>query len=133
MEESFQNPFYSSKFRVSLRLNKFDFFFYTFQSSCTIDVTYFPFDQQTCIMKFGSWTFTGDQVSYGFTRQNYTYLLFKSFINAPENSVLSNEGNETHPRELCMCNVHERYGSGQRFFLNILNILPRFLQRFYTD
>ena len=34
-----------------------------FQSSCTIDVTYFPFDQQTCIMKFGSWTFTGDQVS----------------------------------------------------------------------
>ena len=34
-----------------------------FQSSCTIDVTYFPFDQQTCIMKFGSWTFTGNQVS----------------------------------------------------------------------
>lgn len=33
------------------------------QSSCTIDVTYFPFDQQTCIMKFGSWTFNGDQVS----------------------------------------------------------------------
>ena len=37
--------------------------FFFFQSSCTIDVTYFPFDQQTCIMKFGSWTFTGDQVS----------------------------------------------------------------------
>ena len=34
-----------------------------YQSSCTIDVTYFPFDQQTCIMKFGSWTFTGNQVS----------------------------------------------------------------------
>ncbi|KAG8288997.1 Acetylcholine receptor subunit beta-like 1 [Homalodisca vitripennis] len=33
------------------------------KSSCTIDVTYFPFDQQTCIMKFGSWTFNGDQVS----------------------------------------------------------------------
>ncbi|KOX71570.1 Acetylcholine receptor subunit beta-like 1 [Melipona quadrifasciata] len=32
-----------------------------YQSSCTIDVTYFPFDQQTCIMKFGSWTFNGDQ------------------------------------------------------------------------
>jgi hypothetical protein len=39
------------------------FSFLYFQSSCTIDVTYFPFDQQTCIMKFGSWTFTGDQVS----------------------------------------------------------------------
>lgn len=38
-------------------------FFLCLQSSCTIDVTYFPFDQQTCIMKFGSWTFNGDQVS----------------------------------------------------------------------
>ena len=34
-----------------------------YQSSCTIDVTYFPFDQQTCTMKFGSWTYNGDQVS----------------------------------------------------------------------
>ncbi|KAI1301178.1 Acetylcholine receptor subunit beta-like 1 [Halotydeus destructor] len=34
-----------------------------YQSSCTIDVTYFPFDQQKCVMKFGSWTFNGDQVT----------------------------------------------------------------------
>lgn len=34
-----------------------------YQSSCTIDVTYFPFDQQKCVMKFGSWTFNGDQVA----------------------------------------------------------------------
>ncbi|CAG0921010.1 unnamed protein product [Notodromas monacha] len=34
-----------------------------YQSSCKIDVTYFPFDEQTCLMKFGSWTFNGDQVS----------------------------------------------------------------------
>ncbi|XP_013791583.1 acetylcholine receptor subunit beta-like 1 [Limulus polyphemus] len=34
-----------------------------YQSSCTIDVTYFPFDQQKCVMKFGSWTFNGDEVS----------------------------------------------------------------------
>ncbi|XP_023240037.1 acetylcholine receptor subunit beta-like 1 isoform X1 [Centruroides sculpturatus] len=37
-----------------------------YQSSCTIDVTYFPFDQQRCVMKFGSWTFNGDQVSLNF-------------------------------------------------------------------
>lgn len=35
-----------------------------FKSSCEIDVRYFPFDQQTCFMKFGSWTYDGDQVSY---------------------------------------------------------------------
>lgn len=34
-----------------------------FKSSCEIDVRYFPFDQQTCFMKFGSWTYDGDQVS----------------------------------------------------------------------
>ena len=33
-----------------------------YKSSCTIDVTYFPFDQQECYMKFGSWTFNGEQV-----------------------------------------------------------------------
>lgn len=37
-----------------------------FKSSCEIDVRYFPFDQQTCFMKFGSWTYDGDQVSGGF-------------------------------------------------------------------
>ena len=32
------------------------------QSSCKVDVTYFPFDRQTCRMKFGSWTYDGFQV-----------------------------------------------------------------------
>ncbi|KAF6210406.1 hypothetical protein GE061_013511 [Apolygus lucorum] len=33
-----------------------------FKSSCEIDVRYFPFDQQTCFMKFGSWSYDGDQI-----------------------------------------------------------------------
>ena len=30
-----------------------------FKSSCKIDITWFPFDDQKCQMKFGSWTYDG--------------------------------------------------------------------------
>lgn len=33
-----------------------------YKSSCEIDVEFFPFDEQTCVMKFGSWTYDGYQV-----------------------------------------------------------------------
>ncbi|NP_001267772.1 acetylcholine receptor subunit alpha-type acr-16-like precursor [Aplysia californica] len=33
-----------------------------FQSTCQIDITYFPFDDQICNMKLGSWAYDGFQV-----------------------------------------------------------------------
>ena len=35
-----------------------------YHSSCEMDVEYFPFDEQTCVMKFGSWTYDGFQVFF---------------------------------------------------------------------
>ena len=32
-------------------------------SGCNIDITYFPFDDQMCELKFGSWTYNGLQVN----------------------------------------------------------------------
>ena len=33
-----------------------------FRSSCKIDITYFPFDDQVCRLKLGSWAYNGYQV-----------------------------------------------------------------------
>ncbi|XP_066596793.1 neuronal acetylcholine receptor subunit alpha-7 [Prorops nasuta] len=33
-----------------------------FKSTCKMDITWFPFDDQHCEMKFGSWTYDGNQV-----------------------------------------------------------------------
>ena len=29
------------------------------RSGCNIDITFFPFDDQYCVLKFGSWTYNG--------------------------------------------------------------------------
>ena len=34
-----------------------------FKSTCKIDITWFPFDDQDCDMKFGSWTYDGFKVN----------------------------------------------------------------------
>jgi len=39
-----------------------------FKSTCKIDITWFPFDDQHCEMKFGSWTYDGNQVKWQTTK-----------------------------------------------------------------
>uniref|UniRef100_A0A0B7AC73 Uncharacterized protein n=1 Tax=Arion vulgaris TaxID=1028688 RepID=A0A0B7AC73_9EUPU len=46
-----------------------------YHSSCSIDVEYFPFDQQTCDMKFGSWTHKGKSLKYRFYKGINTLIL----------------------------------------------------------
>ena len=37
-----------------------------FKSSCVIDITHFPFDEQNCSLKFGSWTYDGFKLDIDF-------------------------------------------------------------------
>lgn len=40
------------------------------KSSCSIDITNFPFDSQICHMKFGSWTYDGTKLDLAFYQVN---------------------------------------------------------------
>ena len=52
-----------------------------YQSTCPIDVRYFPFDQQTCKMKFASWTFAANEACiYRNLRTKYL-IIFRSSLN----------------------------------------------------
>nr|QQY02523.1 nicotinic acetylcholine receptor alpha subunit-2 [Cryptocotyle lingua] len=35
-----------------------------FKSTCNIDILWFPFDEQNCVLKFGTWSYNGDQVDF---------------------------------------------------------------------
>ncbi|XP_064636777.1 neuronal acetylcholine receptor subunit alpha-10-like isoform X2 [Lineus longissimus] len=37
-----------------------------YKSSCKIDITHFPFDKQSCLLKFGSWTYDGFKLDIDF-------------------------------------------------------------------
>ena len=43
------------------------------RSTCRLDVTYFPFDEQFCTLKFGSWAYSGAQLVVFFSFM-YKYL-----------------------------------------------------------
>ena len=34
-----------------------------FKSTCKIDITWFPFDEQNCSLKFGTWTHDGFKIN----------------------------------------------------------------------
>lgn len=46
-----------------------------FRSTCEIDVEFFPFDIQTCYLRFGSWTYAGDEVELSLSGGNKTKIL----------------------------------------------------------
>lgn len=49
-----------------------------YKSSCSIDVEFFPYDVQTCVLKLGSWTYDGFKVPRNSQRArspDWTFLL----------------------------------------------------------
>ena len=47
-----------------------------FKSTCLIDITWFPFDDQDCEMKFGSWTYNGFKVMFTIASSQNIYSIY---------------------------------------------------------
>uniref|UniRef100_A0A8C3T6Z9 Cholinergic receptor nicotinic beta 3 subunit n=1 Tax=Chelydra serpentina TaxID=8475 RepID=A0A8C3T6Z9_CHESE len=61
----------------------------SYKSSCTMDVTFFPFDRQNCSMKFGSWTYDGNMVDLTLVDENVDR---KDFFDNGEWEILKAKG-----------------------------------------
>lgn len=64
------------------------------RSSCQFDTTYFPFDQQLCKLKFGSWTYDGTKLDLNFLGNEQKFSL-ADYIPGTEWEILENFGNKT--------------------------------------
>nr|KAF6367928.1 cholinergic receptor nicotinic beta 3 subunit [Myotis myotis] len=68
----------------------------SYKSSCTMDVTFFPFDRQNCSMKFGSWTYDGTMVDLVLMNENVDR---KDFFDNGEWEILNAKGMKGHRRD----------------------------------
>ncbi|KAJ8398069.1 hypothetical protein AAFF_G00431460 [Aldrovandia affinis] len=89
-----------------------------YKSSCSIDVTFFPFDQQNCKMKFGSWTY--DKAKIDLERIDNTVDL-RDYWESGEWAIVNAVGTYNTKKYNC---CHEIYPDITYFF--IIRRLPLF-------
>lgn len=60
------------------------------KSSCKVDITYFPFDDQECILRFGSWIYSGSWIDYRSLRNDTESPVdLTTYVNNSEWDLLS--------------------------------------------
>ncbi|XP_061175747.1 neuronal acetylcholine receptor subunit alpha-4-like [Saccostrea echinata] len=65
------------------------------RSNCPFSTTYFPFDSQTCKMKFGFWTYDGTQLDLDFF-QDVHQMSVTDYLSATEWDIIANYANKTN-------------------------------------
>ncbi|CAL2031388.1 unnamed protein product [Caenorhabditis brenneri] len=88
VSESFDST-YSSRFIVSSNGDVQQNPPGIFRFICQIDVTYYPFDRQTCFLKLGSWTYNGQYINLDFLLREIIGLHGSPINVEPERSSAS--------------------------------------------
>ena len=55
-----------------------------YKSTCSIDISNFPFDEQECFLKFGSWTYDGFNLDVNFPADNYGKIDTDDYVESNE-------------------------------------------------
>ena len=72
-----------------------------YKSSCQIDMRDFPFDEQTCMFKFGSWAYNGNKLTLAFN-EGLVDLDMREFVQSSEWDVMHTSA-EKHVRIYPCC------------------------------
>ncbi|XP_046544567.1 neuronal acetylcholine receptor subunit alpha-10-like [Haliotis rubra] len=75
------------------------------KSSCKVDITYFPFDDQKCILRFGSWIYSGSWVDY-VTMYNNSPIDMAYYVNNSEWELLSVTLKKNNRQYECCADAH---------------------------
>jgi len=58
------------------------------RSTCDVDMTYFPFDDQLCALRFGSWLYSDQSVRFNVCYSCFSNRLYSSFQSSPLTRIL---------------------------------------------
>ena len=72
-----------------------------FRSSCAIDIMYFPFDVQTCHMKFGSWTYDGSKIDLDFVFNISSGFEMGEYVKSNEWEIVTSSAKKNVFRYAC--------------------------------
>ena len=76
-----------------------------FKSTCQINIQKFPYDQQNCSMKFGSWTYDGDSIDIQFY-DGLKQINREEYTESNEWEILSAEGIRREKKYECCPEVY---------------------------
>lgn len=72
-----------------------------FRSSCGINIMYFPFDVQTCKMKFGSWTYDGNKIDLDLLYNVSSGFELTDYVKSNEWEIVSSSAKKNVFRYAC--------------------------------
>ncbi|CAF3155384.1 unnamed protein product [Rotaria sp. Silwood2] len=70
-----------------------------YKSSCYIDVKFFPFDQQVCELRFGSWTYNQHQLNFTYYDEKERNVTIKDYVVSGSWDLLDGPMSIQHPSD----------------------------------